>query len=87
MKRNNSHLGNPLRVWQNSLNLGRILRQSLPLHVLLLLCLNLLIAPAVYAAVGGGITRQAAWMLGVLGLVTLGLSVYLFWVIFQPERF
>ncbi|HLO49844.1 MAG TPA: K(+)-transporting ATPase subunit F [Kamptonema sp.] len=62
-------------------------RHPVPLQLFLLMCLNLVIAPAVYAATGEEITRKAAWALGILGLVTLGLSVYLFVVIFQPERF
>lgn len=62
-------------------------RNPLPIQLFLLLCLNLLIAPAVDAATGAEITRKAAYALGVLGIVTLGLSIYLFVVIFQPERF
>jgi len=45
------------------------------------------IAPAVYAATGDEITRKAAYALGILGLVILGLAIYLFAVILQPERF
>ncbi|MEQ9373190.1 MAG: K(+)-transporting ATPase subunit F [Coleofasciculus chthonoplastes F3-SA18-01] len=59
----------------------------LPIQLFLLMCLNLAIAPAVYATTGDEITRQAAYAIGILGIVTLGLSVYLFVVIFQPERF
>ncbi|CBN58821.1 MULTISPECIES: K(+)-transporting ATPase subunit F [Kamptonema] len=62
-------------------------RQPVALQLFLLMCLNLVIAPAVYAATGEEITRKAAWAIGILGLVSLGLSVYLFVVIFQPERF
>ena len=62
-------------------------RNPLPIQLFLLLCLNLVIAPAVDAATGEEITRKAAYALGVLGLVTFGLSIYLFAVIFQPERF
>lgn len=62
-------------------------RNPLPIQLFLLLCLNLLIAPAVDAATGAEITRKAAYSLGILGIVTLGLSIYLFVVIFQPERF
>lgn len=49
--------------------------------------LNLLIAPAVMAASGTEMTRQTAYAIGILYCVTLGLSIYLFTVIFQPERF
>lgn len=62
-------------------------RHPVALQLFLLMCFNLVIAPAVYAATGEEITRKAAWAIGILGLVTLGLSVYLFVVIFQPERF
>jgi K+-transporting ATPase KdpF subunit len=62
-------------------------RNPLPIQLLLLLCLNLLIAPAVDAATGEEVTRRAAYALGILGIVTVGLGVYLFVVIFQPERF
>ena len=62
-------------------------RNPFPIQVFLLMCLNLLIAPAVYAATGEDLTRKAAYALGLLGLVTLGLAIYLFAVILQPERF
>ena len=62
-------------------------RQRLPLGIFILLCLNLVIAPAVYAAADGGLERRHAWTLGILGLVTLGLVVYLFDVVFRPERY
>ncbi|HAG82843.1 MAG TPA: K(+)-transporting ATPase subunit F [Cyanobacteria bacterium UBA12227] len=59
----------------------------LPIQLFLLLCLNLVIAPAVDAATGVDITRKAAYALGILGMVIAGLCVYLVVVIFQPERF
>jgi K+-transporting ATPase KdpF subunit len=62
-------------------------RQKLPLYAFLLLCLNLIIAPAVYAASTGILERRQAYALGLLGLLTFGLVVYLFVVVFQPERF
>ena len=62
-------------------------KRPLPIQLFLLLCLNLLIAPAVQAATSLEVSRFQAYALGVLGLTTLGLSVYLFVVIFQPERF
>jgi K+-transporting ATPase KdpF subunit len=72
--------------------LGEIVREQwrrnpLPIQLFLLLCLNLLIAPSVDAATGAEITRKASYALGILGIVTVGLGVYLFVVIFQPERF
>ena len=57
------------------------------IQLFLLLCLNLLIAPAVDAATGPEITRKAAYALGLLGIVIVGLAIYLFAVILQPERF
>lgn len=87
----------PVEHWKESLpkNLSEVIeivqeqwkRNPLPIQLFLLLCLNLAIAPAVDAATGAEITRKAAYALGVLGMVTLGLSIYLFVVIFQPERF
>lgn len=61
-------------------------RNSVPVGLFLLMCLNLFIAPAVLAA-NDNLDRTAAWAIGLLGIVTLGLSVYLFLVIFKPERF
>ncbi|WP_414620660.1 K(+)-transporting ATPase subunit F [Calothrix sp. CCY 0018] len=61
-------------------------RQKFPLWIFLGLFLNLIVAPAVYAATPD-IERTTAYALGILGLVTVGLSIYLFTVILQPERF
>jgi len=74
---------------KEAFDLLQMLRRRHPVSVqlFLLMCFNVVIAPAVYAATGEEITRKAAWALGILGLVILGLSVYLFVVIFQPERF
>jgi K+-transporting ATPase KdpF subunit len=49
--------------------------------------INLVLAPVVYAATGGTISREQSYALGLLGVVTLALSIYLFAVIFQPEKF
>lgn len=62
-------------------------REQLPLAIFLVLCLNLAIAPVVYAAADGQLERRSAWAIGILGLVTLGIVVYLFDVIFRPERY
>lgn len=62
-------------------------KQKLPLVVFLVLCFNLLIAPVVYAAADGNLQRRSAWAIGVLGFVTLALVIYLFDVIFRPERY
>lgn len=62
-------------------------KQKLPLVIFIGLCLNLLVAPIVYAAESGNIERRSAWAFGVLGFVTFGLVLYLFDVIFRPERY
>jgi K+-transporting ATPase KdpF subunit len=62
-------------------------RQKLPLVIFIGLCLNLVIAPVVYAAADGVLERRSAWAIGILGFITLALVVYLFFVVFQPERF
>ena len=62
-------------------------RQRIPLAIFIVLCLNLFVAAAVYAAADGGLERKSAYAIALLGLVTLGLVVYLFVVVFQPERF
>lgn len=62
-------------------------RQKLPLYLFLGLCFNLVLAPAVFAATGGDLSRTQAYWLAALGLVTVALAVYLFFVMFVPERF
>ncbi len=62
-------------------------RNPLPIGIFLMMCLNLVIAPAVYASAGEAITRKTAWAIGLLALVILSLAIYLFAVILQPERF
>ncbi|MGG6265836.1 potassium-transporting ATPase subunit F [Leptolyngbya sp. AN03gr2] len=62
-------------------------RQKLPLYLFLALCFNLVIAPVVYAASRDEVSRTQAWALGLLGLATLALSIYLFFVMFVPEKF
>lgn len=74
------------RLRDTTEELGGWRRNRLPLQIFLVMCANLLVAPAVYGATGE-LTRKAAYALGLLGLVTLGLAIYLFTVIFQPERF
>jgi K+-transporting ATPase KdpF subunit len=61
-------------------------RQKLPTYLFLALCLNLAFAPAVLAATGG-VSRLQAWAIALLGIVTVSLSMYLFVVMFQPEKF
>jgi K+-transporting ATPase KdpF subunit len=62
-------------------------RQKISRYLFYLLCLNLIIAPAVHGATGNEVSRSQAYALGILGLVTVALSTYLFVVMFQPERF
>ncbi|MBN4004128.1 potassium-transporting ATPase subunit F [Nostoc sp. LPT] len=62
-------------------------RQKLPLYLFLAMCFNLVVAPLVYAATGEQLSRSQSWGLGLLGLTTLGLSIYLFFVMFVPEKF
>jgi K+-transporting ATPase KdpF subunit len=65
----------------------QLYRRKVPRYLLILLGLNLVLAPAVQAATGNTFSRSQAYALGILGLVTLGFSIYLFVVMFQPERF
>ncbi|MDZ8053995.1 MAG: potassium-transporting ATPase subunit F [Aulosira sp. ZfuVER01] len=62
-------------------------KQHLPLAIFIVLCLNLAIAPVVYAASDGILERRSAWAIGILGFVTIAVVIYLFVVVFQPERF
>jgi len=62
-------------------------RQKFPLWILLGLFLNLVIAPIILASTQEPLTRGNAYALGLLALVILALAIYLFAVIFQPERF
>jgi K+-transporting ATPase KdpF subunit len=65
----------------------QLYRRKVPRYLFCLLCFNLILAPAVQAATGEAFSRSQAYALGILGLVTLALSIYLFVVMFQPERF
>ncbi|RCJ27645.1 ATPase [Nostoc minutum NIES-26] len=62
-------------------------RHKLPLAIFIGLCLNLVVAPVVYAAADGILERRSVWAIGILGGVTLAVVIYLFVVVFQPERF
>ena len=62
-------------------------RQKLPLYLFLAMSFNLIVAPLVYAATGETLSRPQSWALGLLGLVVLSLSTYLFFVMFVPEKF
>lgn len=62
-------------------------QRKMPLYLFLAMCFNLVVAPVVYAATGEQLSRTQAWALGFLGLVTLSLAIYLFFVMFVPEKF
>jgi hypothetical protein len=63
-------------------------KHSRSLQLFLLICLNLIIAPAIYAAnTNEGFGRSQAYAVGILGIATVSFSVYLFVVMFQPEKF
>ncbi len=62
-------------------------RQKLPLYLFLAMCFNLIVAPVVYAATSEQLSKSQAWGMGLLGLVTVGLCIYLFFVMFVPEKF
>jgi hypothetical protein len=62
-------------------------RRRLPLYLFLALCFNVLVATIVHAANDDALSRSQAWSLGLLGLGTVALSIYLFFVIFVPEKF
>jgi K+-transporting ATPase KdpF subunit len=89
MKRNNLLNDVFPRDFQGIIDLGQMLwqRHPIPVQLFLVMCFNLIIAPAVYAAADEGLSRKAAWGLSLLGFVIVALAVYLIVVIFQPERF
>ncbi|MDF5728443.1 MAG: potassium-transporting ATPase subunit F [Rhizonema sp. PD38] len=62
-------------------------RHKLPVYLFLAMCFNLVVAPVVYGATDQQFSRTQAWALGLLGLVALSLSIYLFFVMFVPEKF
>ena len=62
-------------------------RQKFPLYLFLAMCCNLVVAPIVYAANESHLSRTQAWALGYLILMSIGLSIYLFVVMFLPEKF
>ena len=61
--------------------------QKIAVYFLIILGLNLILSPLVQASTGGVLSRGQSYALGLLGLVTFSLFVYLFVVIFQPEKF
>ena len=67
--------------------LTRFWQKRVPKILLLALLSSVVIAPTVQAATGISIDRGQMLALILLGITTISLSVYLFIVIFQPERF
>ncbi len=67
--------------------LTRFWQKPVPKILLLALLSSVAIAPAVQAATGVSLDRGQVFALVLLGITTVSLSVYLFVVIFQPERF
>jgi K+-transporting ATPase KdpF subunit len=62
-------------------------RRKYPTYLFLALCFNLVFASTVFAATGDVFSRSQVYALGILGIGTVSLSIYLFVVMFQPERF
>ncbi|WP_370567066.1 potassium-transporting ATPase subunit F [Dolichospermum sp. LEGE 00240] len=62
-------------------------KHQLPIYLFLGISSNLIIAPMVYAATSEQFSRSQAWALGLLGVGIFSLSIYLFFVMFQPEKF
>lgn len=61
--------------------------KKIPLSIFLALCFNLILAPLVYASTDNTFSRGQAWALSLLGLVAVALGIYLFFVMFVPEKF
>ena len=62
-------------------------RRKYPTYLFLALCFNLVLASTVLAATGDTYSRPQIYALGILGIGTVCLSIYLFVVMFEPERF
>ncbi|WP_013323315.1 potassium-transporting ATPase subunit F [Gloeothece verrucosa] len=59
----------------------------LPILVFSGMILSLLMAYPIYAAAEDSLTKTNSYAIGILICSTFALSVYLFWVILQPEKF
>jgi len=66
--------------------LSRFTKHQIPIKLFLLMCLNLAIAPAIYAS-NEGVSQGQSYAIGLLLIATFVLSVYLFVVMFIPEKF
>jgi K+-transporting ATPase KdpF subunit len=67
--------------------LSRFWQKRLPKALLISLLMAVTIAPTVQAATGISLDRGQTFAIVLLGMTILALSIYLFVVIFQPERF
>lgn len=67
--------------------LPRWFKQHLLFAIAIIFGLSLLIHPVAYAVTSITVNQTAAWAFRVLALVLASLVIYLFTVIFQPERF
>lgn len=76
----------PLEICNACLDRLQQRRSRIALGLFMALCLNLAIAPALYAATDS-LNRGNAYALGLLGLVVIGLAAYLTTVILKPEKF
>jgi hypothetical protein len=61
-------------------------RKKLPLIIFFGLSFNIIFVPIVYAATGKFEPRHTYAIAG-LGAITLGIIIYLFDVVFRPERY
>ena len=86
MKRQTKSQRSPITNYQLPITKS-FARAKTPVVIFLVLSLNIILAPIVYAATDGTWQRTQAYALGILGLVTLALIIYLFDVVFRPERY
>lgn len=66
---------------------SQLYSRKLTRYLLWSFAINLILAPVVSAATGQTISREQSYALGLLGVITGALFIYLFVVIFQPEKF
>jgi K+-transporting ATPase KdpF subunit len=62
-------------------------KQNLLLAIAVIFGLHLLFHPVVYAVTRITVNQTSAWAFRVLAIILVALVIYLFTVIFQPERF
>jgi K+-transporting ATPase KdpF subunit len=60
---------------------------KLSIYLLSILLINIIISPLVYASNNQILSKGQSYALTLLGLVTISLFIYLFIVIFKPEKF